>query len=279
VLTLDGVTPPPNRSAAGRAVSFLKPYLLGLAASVYLFTIGWTRWRNRATIVELGHRFGYRHETRVNAELPVVTAKALVPVDYPLDVREIDAVDGNVSERELITICRLVRHLQPKNLFEFGTFDGRTTLNLAANAAPGAKVYTLDLPKASVSSSVAPIHRHEMQYADKPQSGARFRGTDEEKRIVSLEGDSGSFDYAPYAGSMDFVFIDASHTFEYVINDSLEALKMLSPNGGTIVWHDYGRWDGVTSALHQLRQRHDSFHDVVQISGTTLAVARIGFHL
>src|SRR6185503_17662195 len=141
---------------------FLKPYLLGVAGSVYLFTVGWTRWKNRAAIVELGHHFGYRHESRVPPTLPVVAASALVPENATLDIRAIDAVDGNVSERELITICRLVRQQQPMTLFEFGTFDGRTTLNLAANAPSDARVFTLDLPGTAVSTSVSPIHRHEI---------------------------------------------------------------------------------------------------------------------
>jgi len=275
LLTLNGAEPPPKPSAPARAVSFLKPYLLGVAGSIYLFSIGWTRWKNRAAIVELGHHFGYRHESRVTPTLPVVAASALVPDNSTLDIRAIDAVDGNVSERELVTICRLVRQQQPMKLFEFGTFDGRTTLNLAANSPSGARVFTLDLPGTAVSTSVSPIHRHEIQYADKPASGARYRGTDLESRIVSLEGDSGSFDYSPYLGQIDFVFIDASHTFEYVVNDSLVALRLLRSEGGTIVWHDYGRWDGVTAALHELKARHDSFRDIVQIAGTTLAVLRV----
>lgn len=274
MLTLNGAEPPPKPSAPARAVSFLKPYLLGVAGSIYLFTVGWTRWKNRAAIVELGHHFGYRHESRVPPTLPVVAASALASENATLDIRAIDAVDGNVSERELITICRLVRELRPMKLFEFGTFDGRTTLNLAANSPGDAQVFTLDLPASAVSTAVSPIHRHEIQYADKPVSGARYRGTDLESRIVSLEGDSGTFDYSPYLGQIDFVFIDASHTFDYVVNDSLVALRLLRSSGGMIVWHDYGRWDGVTSALHELRARHDSFRDLVQIGGTTLAVLR-----
>src|SRR4029079_4995912 len=95
------------------------------------------------------------------------------------------------------------------------------------NAPSDARVFTLDLPGTAVSTSVSPIHRHEIQYADKPSSGARYRGSDLESRIVSLEGDSGSFDYSPYLGQIDFVFIDASHTFEYVVNDSLVVLRLL----------------------------------------------------
>lgn len=272
MLTADGLEPPEGKTAVRRAVSFLRPYLLGAAGSAYLFTAGWTRAKHRAAIVQLGHHFGYHHESREPPELPSVPLAQLVPRDSLVDVREIDAVDGNVSERELISICRLVRASQPRKLFEFGTFDGRTTINMAVNAAPGAKVYTLDLPRSDIASSAAQIHAHEVVYADKPSSGERFRGTDAESSIVQYYGDSGTFDFNPLYGTIDFVFIDASHTFEYVVNDSLQALRMLSPSGGTIVWHDYGRWDGVTAALNQLRRKQKHFASIKAIQGTTLAI-------
>lgn len=189
-----------------------------------------------------------------------------------IDVRAVDAVDGNVSERELITICRLLRSIQPARLFEIGTFDGRTTLNMAVNAAPGAVVHTLDLPRSEIPTAASRIHAHEIVYADKPRSGQRYRGTEAEQSIVQLYGDSGTFDFTPFYGAIDFVFIDASHTFDYVVNDSLHALRMLTSEGGTIVWHDYGRWDGVTAALNQLRRKHREFESLVSVEGTKLAV-------
>jgi predicted O-methyltransferase YrrM len=275
VLRLEGLKPPREKAALFRAVSFLRPYLLGVAGSAYLFSVGWVRWKNRAAIVELSHHFGYHHESREPAELPVITLRELVPGDSLVDVRAIDAVDGNVSEYELITICRLVQAIRPGALFEFGTFDGRTTLNLAVNAGPDAKVCTLDLPASGVDDTASPIHRHELRYASKASSGERYRGTDAEGRIVQLYGDSGTVDFGPYYGRTDFVFIDASHTFDYVVNDSLHALRMLRSSGGTIVWHDYGRWDGVTAALNQLRLAHESFGAVAHIAGTTLAVLAV----
>jgi predicted O-methyltransferase YrrM len=275
VLTLDGVTPPPQKSGIGRAVSFLKPYFIGLAGSIYLFAIGWTRRSNRAAIVELGHHFGYRHESREKEELPLVALSALVDETVALDIREIDAVDGNLTERELITICRLIRSADASRLFEFGTFDGRTTRNMVANSGPASLVYTLDLPRGGAGATLSPIHRDEIQYATRQASGDRFRGTDEASRIVQLEGDSGSFDFSQFERRMDFVFIDASHTFEYVINDSLHAIEMLGEHGGTIVWHDYSRWDGVTAALNELRRKHSAFKDIVHVADTTLAVLRL----
>ncbi len=214
---------------------------------------------------------GYDYSSREPAELPKVSVSSIATDSSLLDVREIDAVDGNVSERELIAIARIVRNASPLALFELGTFDGRTTLNLAANSPAGAIVDTLDLPRESVDTSVAPIHAHERRYADKPESGARFRDTDMAAKIRQVFGDSGTFDFKPYHDQIDLVFVDASHTYEYVINDSLQALRMLRSGRGTILWHDYSRWDGVTRALNELRRHHPAFRDLSWIEGTTLA--------
>ena len=257
-----------------RAAGFVRPWAFGAAGAAYLFGAGWWKWKNRAAIVELCRHFGYNYDTREPSELPVVSADSIAPSSALLDIREIDAVDGNVSERELVTIARLVRDASPMEMFEFGTFDGRTTLNLAANSPPGGRVHTIDLPREGISTSAAPIHSHEIRYADKSESGARFRGADVASKIEQLYGDSGVFDFAPYYDAMDFVFVDASHAYEYVINDSLHAIRMLRGERGTIVWHDYSRWDGVTRALNELRRLDPRFAGLSWIRGTTLGYLR-----
>lgn len=275
MLALDDVKSPPRRGRVERAVGFVRPYLFGLASAAYLFTVGWIRSRNRGLIVELCRHFGYAYNVREQATLPVIALDAITDEHVTIDVRALDSVDGNVTDRELITICRLVRQRRPQAMFEFGTFDGRTTLNMAANAANESRVYTLDLPPQQMSESRVPLDQQELRYASKQESGGRFKGTDMEKRIVQLYGDSGSFDFSPYASAMDLIFIDGSHVYEYVINDSLQALEMLRNGKGTIIWHDYSTWDGVTRALHDLAKRHRSFSNLRRIEGTTLALLEL----
>jgi predicted O-methyltransferase YrrM len=253
---------------------FVRPWAFGAASAAYLFAAGWLKWKNRAAIVELCRHFGYEYDARESAELPSVKASSIAPEYGLLDIREIDAVDGNVSEREVVTISRLVRAVNPRELFEFGTFDGRTTVNLAANASTDSRVHTIDLPRSGITSSAAPIHAHEIRYADKAESGARYRTSDVSARVEQLYGDSGTFDFTPFYDRMDFVFVDASHTYEYVINDSLHAMRMLRAGKGVIVWHDYSRWDGVTRALNQLRRLEPFFAELSWIDGTTLAVLK-----
>ena len=229
------------------------------------------KWKNRAAIVEICRRFGYNYDTQEPTELPQIDASAIAGDSGLLDIRAIDAVDGNVSERELVTICRVVKSAHPMSVFELGTFDGRTTLNLAANSPVGATVHTLDLPRQSIGSSAAPIHAHEVRYADKDVSGSRYKGSDVESKIVQHYGDSDTWDFTPYYGKVDLVFVDASHAYDYVINDSLHAIHMLRGSEGAILWHDYSRWDGVTRALNELRRLDSRFAGLKWISGTTLA--------
>jgi predicted O-methyltransferase YrrM len=274
VLTLAGAPPPVRRGRVRRALEFVVPFAVAGAGVLYLFTLGLARRRDRGTIVELARRFGHAHDRREPTELPLAAADALVPPGTLVDLREVEAVDGNVSERELVAICRLTRALAPHRVFELGTFDGRTTLNLAANA-PDARVFTLDLPRSGLGSTAGTIEASERQYADKEASGTRFAGSAEAARITQLYGDSATFDYAPYEGTMDLVFIDASHAYEYVLNDSLRALRLLRPSGGVVLWHDYGRWDGVTRALNALRRLEPRCATLRWIAGTTLALLRV----
>jgi predicted O-methyltransferase YrrM len=275
LLTLEGGSPPSPRSAPARAAGFIRPWAVGAAGAAYLFGAGWWKWKNRAAIVELCRHFGYNYDAREPVELPLVKASSIAPSSGLLDIRELDAVDGNVSERELVTLCRLVKAAGARKIFEIGTFDGRTTANLAANSPDDARVYTIDLPKEAISSAVAPIHAHEIRYADKTESGSRFKGTDVERKIEQLYGDSGTFDFSEFYQGIDFVFVDGSHTYEYVINDTLHALRMLRGGHGTIVWHDYSRWDGVTRALNELLRLKPEFAGLKWIEGTTLAILNI----
>ncbi|HVF40782.1 MAG TPA: class I SAM-dependent methyltransferase [Gemmatimonadaceae bacterium] len=275
MLSLEGARRPANPGAARRAVGFIRPYLVALGGALYLFTIGWLRPRHRAALVDLSGHFGYRYDARISGDLPRITSADVAPDAPAIEIREIEAADGNVTEGELVTICAMTRSLQPAGIFEFGTFDGRTTLNLALNSPDEARVYTIDLPAMAIGSTTASIHPHEVQFADKAQSGRRFRGTPFEKKITQLYGDSGAFDFSPYYDSIDMVFVDASHTYEHVINDSLHALRMLRCGHGLIVWHDYSRWDGVTGALNDLHRLHPSFKDLRWVAGMTLAILRI----
>jgi hypothetical protein len=227
--------------------------------------------RARRRVVRIAREFGYHHRPGLDTILPRMQPDELLP-DLPLRIKAPVGEDGNVTLLELVVLNGLVQQRRPARIFEIGTFDGRTTLNLAANAPEHAVVFTLDLPAGGdVPATVDPDDMQFIRRAKRGGRSGRFRGTPEAAKIQELEGDSAAFDFAPFERSIDLVFIDGSHAHDYVLSDSNAALRM-AVSGAVIVWHDYGEWRGVTSALHELRTRDARFAGLVHVAGTSLVI-------
>jgi predicted O-methyltransferase YrrM len=202
-------------------------------------------------------------------KLPTTTPEELFPGSTVLPIRlerSLPKVIGNVTIDELANIALLCQQLKPQIIFEFGTFNGRTTLNLAANAPPDAKVYTLDL---SADDPIGlTIEQEDGAYHLGRESGNFFRDSPLRDKIEQLWCDSARFDETPFRGRVDLVFVDGAHSYEYVRSDSAKALAMVRP-GGIVVWHDYCAWyPGVSRGLHELLPRYPLKH----IEGTHLAI-------
>jgi len=193
---------------------------------------------------------------------------------WPSPGRVTAAVDalagGNPTAIELFCLGAIARASGARHIFEIGTFDGATTLQLALNTPPDALIYTLDLPAEDVDRTRNPLLPQERAYALKPASGSRFRGTPAQDKIRQLYGDSAAFSAEAFAGRMDLVFVDGSHAREYVRSDSALARAMARP-GGWIVWHDYGVWPDVAAVLDELAGEMP----LVRLEATTLVVGRV----
>jgi len=192
----------------------------------------------------------------------------LVSNTLAVRIGPVRAEPHNTSEMELLALGALVRQCEAVEVFEIGTYDGRSTRTLAMNLADGGRVTTLNLPPGQDamedgSSSV------DSRLNTKVVSGCRFAGTPEEASIQQVFGDSATFDFAPYAGRMDVVFIDGAHSGEYVRNDTEQALQMIKPEGGLIVWHD-GPLYGVVGYLQEGIRAQD--WPLRWIEGTTLMI-------
>ena len=168
---------------------------------------------------------------------------------------------------EAYVLSLITAHTKPKRIFEIGTASGQGTL-LMAQQAPDATIETLDLGAATSSLDVQP---GEPPVADLDAIGSAFRDTEHASRITQHFGDSARFDFSPFAGAIDLVFVDGSHTYKYVRADTDSALSMLAP-GGVIVWDDCNYvCPGVARALLELRA---TGRPVYRIYGTRFAVLR-----
>jgi predicted O-methyltransferase YrrM len=261
-------TPAPHRS---RSTALAIRFAQTAASALKLFTFGMLTSRGRQRIGELSRMFG--HTGVPLPELPAVSLDTLCDMKAPVTLRDTDEKLGNVTLAELLAIARIVRTRKPRVLFEIGTFDGRTTLTMASNAPDDAVIHTLDLPPAEEASTAWALDPAERQYVRKPASGVRVHSTDLAHKVRQHFGDSAKFDWTPFGrDGVDFVFVDGSHAYEYAYADSLSAMSVLRGGHGTILWHDYNAWRGVSDALHHLHRTDERFAGLRWISGTSLVI-------
>jgi hypothetical protein len=119
------------------------------------------------------------------------------------------------------------------------------------------------------------LDQREKPFINKDTSGSRFANNEniykDNATIKQIYGDSAAFDFTPYKNKMDFIFVDGSHQYDYVVNDTKVALSLLRDSKGIILWHDYDAWFGVTLALNEFQQNNPEFR-LTSIKNTSLVL-------
>jgi predicted O-methyltransferase YrrM len=172
---------------------------------------------------------------------------------------------------ELAALAYIARAMAPKNIFEIGTFRGRTALNFALNTSDECRIHTMDLSE---------HERRElegMSAADKSIVGQSLTGIDYKNKgvdakIVQLLGNSLTFDFAPYYGKMDIVLVDGAHHYEAVVSDTKHALKMVAPKG-VILWHDWGNYGDYNDVMRGVLTQVERTK-IYQVENTQFAIYR-----
>jgi predicted O-methyltransferase YrrM len=192
--------------------------------------------------------------------------------DLEVSIAPVKARKHNTTSFELMAICALLKDNNCNNIFEIGTFDGRTTRAMALNlSSESGKILTLNLPP-GIDDVLLHTSADDVDLAHKVISGERFINTPQGKLIEQLWGDSATFDFSPYYNSMDLVFIDGAHSEQYVKSDTEKALQLIKQSGGIIIWHDAHLF-GVVKYLEPWIKSNQL--PVYFIKDTSLATARI----
>jgi hypothetical protein len=204
--------------------------------------------------------------------IPTLPAEQLFPglFERPAQLLELGGKwQTGVSLFESYVFASIVRLLQPHTLFEFGTFEGITTLQLALNSLDDAVVYTLDLPD-NIGRTQYPLSFPEESQTRTLPVGGIFCRYPLSRKIRQLYGDSAAADFQDMRGKVDFVFVDGDHGYDYVRSDTENAFSMLSSKG-VIVWHDYGsKWKDVSLFLRELATQREK--EIFHLESTNLAV-------
>lgn len=173
---------------------------------------------------------------------------------------------GSQTLEGTVFIASLARALQARTVLEIGTFKGVTAWTLARNIPEGGVVHTLDLPYDSRAS----LELSELDEANRRQPPERlFEKLPPTNHVEQHWGDSATFDFSPFVGRCDFVYVDGAHTRAYVQRDTATALKLIADEGA-VVWDDYWRQEpGVRDVLENL-----TLSNLYRVHGT-----RLVFHL
>lgn len=175
--------------------------------------------------------------------------------------------EASLSASEITTLGAITRHRQPRRILEIGTFEGNTTLNLAANSPPDALVTTVDLPPDWNGELAMGVPNHMVNVTARSAVGRQFAGTEHAPKINQVFADSATLDWGELPGPFDLIFIDGCHFYEYVRADTESALASVARDG-IILWHDYGIIEDVSRAVDEAGKRID----IKAIRGTRLAI-------
>jgi hypothetical protein len=198
---------------------------------------------------------------------------------FSLEFDSVKFTSGNISFFEIVALTTIIVQLKPFIVMEFGTFNGRTTLNMALNF--NGYLYTVDLPKGAFTKLPLADGKHEKDdelgfigvkeklFNNYPQRSAELTRIAEIRQIWQ---DTANLPIPPYENQIDFMFIDASHSYENCLNDSFTAFEMVN-EGGIIAWHDYNGWPGVTKALNEVSECHH-WMSFFWIHDTSIVVAK-----
>jgi predicted O-methyltransferase YrrM len=174
---------------------------------------------------------------------------------------------ASISVFEFTCLILLMKRAKATRVFEFGTHKGVSITQLVLNLPPESVIYTLDLPEDAGKTQYAIANPKEAALTREKNKGEMIPA-DLKPRITFLQKDSAAFDDSPYAGRIDFVFVDGAHDYAYVKNDSEKGWRMLR-SGGIMAWHDVRPQDPDV-----VRYLLESPYQPVRIQDSTVAFAR-----
>jgi predicted O-methyltransferase YrrM len=128
-------------------------------------------------------------------------------LNLAIDSSSLDRHGWNVKLHEELYISAAVQTLKPLRIFEIGTFDGNTTRRLAEAAPDDAQIFTLDLPEEMFDATQGP------KAFCGSRVGEQYRESPARRKITQIRADATTFDFSPFHGNTDFVFVDAAHDY------------------------------------------------------------------
>jgi hypothetical protein len=177
-------------------------------------------------------------------------------------------VDGSLPFCDLVALLSVLVDRSPRTVLEIGTFNGHTTRLMALNL-PEAEINTIDLPE-DYSDNGAGMAKDDWHLISSRRVGSEYRADPSIRSVKQHFGDTAEYAFP----SAEFFFIDGSHTYAYVRNDTEKALA--SPATKLLIWHDCDR--NHPDVTRWLLEMIHTGRPVRHIEGTNLAILDLQDH-
>jgi hypothetical protein len=227
----------------------------GLSRVLGVLEQTWRYWRPSSVFAILQ---GW--QTRIRFPVPDGTPVELVPELESTLVEVAASFDGGMigdsGTGKIAIVCGMAKAIGARRILEVGTCGGFMTRHLAVNCGAESHVWTIDLPDGA-APTVYSLGEADQEVVGQMARAGRVPGwytvgAPEGDRITRVLCDSAAYDYRDVSTPLDFAFIDGSHSYEYVLTDSWNAISRLRA-GGIIVWDDYlNFFPGVLRAVGEI---------------------------
>ncbi len=198
----------------------------------------------------------YREDNEVIRRLSIKDIFKFLGIPEPKDVVLSFLNEGknqSLNPYEIEIICKIAKSKNPLNYLEIGTFEGRTSANIAQNTSEKCRIFTINLPPTKKSFEIGRfIEKSPFKY-----------------KIKQILCDSKQVNYSDLP-NFDMIFIDGDHSYEGVTIDTKNALTKLKDDG-IIIWDDVDNCHlGVTEAVTEQAEEYNL--KLAWIAGTKMVV-------
>ena len=170
-----------------------------------------------------------------------------------------DTSDSN-KLKLLLTLVKEVFH--DKKVLEFGTYRGKTTYAIAKFLTSGT-ICTIDCGMEELKILLEKEnreHNNKIKYSSYDIGELYKDDLDCVEKIRQVVGNSmrtNVVNTIMSEGPYNLIYIDASHTYEGIKNDTEISMNCVA-KGGLIIWDDYNsHWTGVSRYLNDLSKELD----------------------
>jgi predicted O-methyltransferase YrrM len=186
--------------------------------------------------------------------LPEVEPAACIPrfEESEIKLRRCPVGGWSTPIIDVYVLIKAVIGFNSKRVLELGSFRGETARLIAENTPDDVQICTVD------------VH---------PDHGSSYRDTPLARRITRKVGHISPELFSP-GEKYDFIFVDADHDYQSVMNDTLVAFDVFADQG-VIFWHDYhfNNYFHGMSGVPEALQYFSAQHAIVAVSGSILAMS------